>query len=64
MKTGIRPRLPVIILAAGFSSRLGRPKALARVRSLSLLRRTLTLAAQLTPAQIVVVVPPRAARFR
>ena len=64
MKTGIRPRLPVIILAAGFSSRLGRPKALARVRSVSLLRRTLALAAQLTPAQIVVVVPPRAARYR
>ena len=33
MKTGALPRLPVIILAAGFSSRLGRPKALARVRS-------------------------------
>jgi molybdenum cofactor cytidylyltransferase len=64
MKTGTRPRLPVIILAAGFSSRLGRPKALARVRSLSLLRRTLTGVAQLTAAKIVVVAPPRAARYR
>ena len=64
MKTGNRPRLAVIILAAGFSSRLGRPKALARVRSLSLLRRTLILVAQLTSAKIVVVAPPRAARYR
>lgn len=64
MKTGTRPRLPVIILAAGFSSRLGRPKALARVRGLSLLRRALTLAAQSTCATIVVVAPPRAARYR
>jgi molybdenum cofactor cytidylyltransferase len=64
MKTGTRPRPAVIILAAGFSSRLGRPKALARVRSLSLLRRTLILVAQLTPAKIVVVAPPRAARYR
>ena len=64
MKTGTRPTPAVIILAAGFSSRLGRPKALARVRSLSLLRRTLILVAQLTPAKIVVVAPPRAARYR
>jgi molybdenum cofactor cytidylyltransferase len=64
MKTGTRPRLAVIILAAGFSSRLGRPKALARVRSLSLLRRTLILVTQLTPAKIVVVAPPRTARYR
>jgi len=64
MKTATRPRLPVIILAAGFSSRLGRPKALARVRGLSLLRRTLILVAQLTLAEIVVVAPPRPARYR
>jgi len=58
------PKLPVIILAAGFSSRLGRPKALARVRSVSLLQRTLTHLAQWTPAKIVVVLPPRANRYR
>jgi molybdenum cofactor cytidylyltransferase len=64
MKTGALPRLPVIILAAGFSARLGRPKALVRVRTVSLLRRTLTLAACGTTAKIVVVAPPRPARYR
>jgi molybdenum cofactor cytidylyltransferase len=58
------PRLQILILAAGFSSRLGRPKALARVRSVSLLRRTLILAARLAPAKIIVVLPRRAARYR
>jgi molybdenum cofactor cytidylyltransferase len=58
------PSLQVLILAAGFSSRLGRPKALARVRALSLLRRTLTLVAHFAPAKIVVVVPCHAARYR
>ncbi|MHB8722088.1 MAG: NTP transferase domain-containing protein [Steroidobacteraceae bacterium] len=58
------PGLHVVILAAGFSSRLGRPKALARVRSSTLLRRTLALAASLSPARIAVVLPPRAARYR
>ena len=64
MNYGILPTPAAIILAAGFSSRLGLPKALARVRSLSLLRRTLRLVANLAPAQIVVVVPCRAARYR
>lgn len=54
----------VVILAAGFSTRLGRPKALARVRNLSLLRRTLTLAARINAARIIVVLPRRAARYR
>ncbi len=58
------PRLQVLILAAGFSSRLGRPKALVRVRALSLLRRTLILAAHCAPAKIVVVIPRHAARYR
>ena len=57
-------RLQILILAGGFSSRLGRPKALARVRSLSLLRRTLILAARLAPAKIIIVVPRRAVRYR
>ena len=60
----LSPGLHVVVLAAGFSSRLGRPKALARVRSSTLLRRTLALVASFSPARIVVVVPPRAARYR
>jgi molybdenum cofactor cytidylyltransferase len=64
MNAHCRPRLQILILAAGFSSRLGRPKALARVRSVSLLRRTLILAARLAPAKIIIVVPRRAARYR
>jgi molybdenum cofactor cytidylyltransferase len=59
-----RRRLQILILAAGFSSRLGRPKALARVRSVSLLRRTLILAARLAPAKIIIVLPRHAARYR
>ena len=58
------PRLHVLILAAGYSSRLGRPKALARVRAFSLLRRTLTLVSRVAPAKIVVVIPRHAARYR
>ena len=54
----------VVILAAGFSSRLGFPKALARVRNLSLLRRTLTLAASIGAARVIVVLPRHAARYR
>jgi len=57
------PKLTVVILAAGFSTRLGRPKALARVRGTSLLRRTAELAAALAPRALMVVVPPRARRF-
>jgi len=58
------PRLHIVVLAAGFSSRLGHPKALARVRSVTLLRRTLTLAARFAPAKIIVVLPRQAARHR
>jgi len=58
------PRVQFVILAAGFSSRLGRPKALARVRSTSLLRRTLALLSRFAPARIIVVLPPRALRYR
>jgi molybdenum cofactor cytidylyltransferase len=53
----------VLILAAGFSSRLGRPKALVRVRAQSLLRRILGLAARMAP-KIIVVLPRRAERYR
>ena len=64
MNSSTLPRLHVLVLAAGFSSRLGRPKPLARVRASSLLRRTLTLVARFAPAKIVVVIPRRAARYR
>jgi molybdenum cofactor cytidylyltransferase len=64
MNTGTLPRLQIVILAAGFSSRLGQPKALVRVRGISLLRRTLTLVAQFAPAKIIVVLPRRSARHR
>jgi molybdenum cofactor cytidylyltransferase len=53
----------VLILAAGFSSRLGRPKALVRLRAQSLLRRTLALAARIAP-KVIVVLPRRAERYR
>jgi molybdenum cofactor cytidylyltransferase len=58
------PNLNVVVLAAGLSSRLGQPKALARVHGQSLLQRTLKLAAALCGASITVVVPPSSARYR
>jgi molybdenum cofactor cytidylyltransferase len=57
-------RLQVIVLAAGFSSRLGQPKALARVHGVSLLRSTLKLAATLKCAKIIAVVGRNSARHR
>jgi len=56
--------LQVIVLAAGFSSRLGKPKALVRVRGRSLIERTVRLCSTLVPSRIIVVVPPRASRLR
>jgi molybdenum cofactor cytidylyltransferase len=64
MNAVVLPGLQVLILAAGFSSRLGQPKALARVRTVSLLRRTLMLAAHFGPAKIIVVLPRQGARYR
>ncbi len=58
------PRPQIVILAAGFSSRLGSPKALARIHGTSLLRRTLQRAAGLTPGRIMVIVPKNAWRHR
>jgi molybdenum cofactor cytidylyltransferase len=58
------PGLRVVVLAAGLSSRLGKPKALVRVHGVSLLRRTIKLAATLNVARITVVVPRNAARYR
>lgn len=53
-----------MILAAGFSSRLGMPKALVRVHGVSLLRRTVALAVSLRAARVIVVVPPGAELYR
>jgi molybdenum cofactor cytidylyltransferase len=57
-------KLQIVVLAAGFSSRLGRPKALARVHGVSLLRRTLQSLSGIGADRIVVVVPRNAARYR
>jgi molybdenum cofactor cytidylyltransferase len=57
--------LRIIVLAAGYSARLGRPKALARVHGLTLLRKTLgVLAPFATSSKIIVVVPPAAGRYK
>jgi molybdenum cofactor cytidylyltransferase len=57
-------KLQIVVLAAGFSSRLGRPKPLARVHGISLLRRALKAASGLGADRIIVVVPRNAARYR
>jgi molybdenum cofactor cytidylyltransferase len=57
-------KLQIVVLAAGFSSRLGQPKALARVHGVSLLRRTLKVASSFSADRIIVVVPRNAARCR
>src|ERR1700733_14325530 len=57
-------KLQIVVLAAGFSSRLGQPKALGRVHGLSLLRRTLKAASGCGADRIIVVVPRNAARYR
>jgi len=64
MNTAYPRRLQVVVLAAGFSGRFGRPKALARLHGVSLLRRTLKLASSLGTERINVVVPRNAARYR
>lgn len=63
MKAATLPTPQVAILAAGFSSRLGRPKSLARVRDVSLLRRTVSMAASCAPRELIVVVARRNARL-
>jgi len=64
MKANSLCRLKIIILAAGFSSRLGQSKALARIHGISLLRRTLTAAAGLRGPLITVLIPHKAAQYR
>jgi molybdenum cofactor cytidylyltransferase len=58
------PSLQIVVLAAGFSSRMGRPKPLARLRGQGLLARTLELARELEASSIIVVIPRNAARYR
>ncbi|HEX3913669.1 MAG TPA: nucleotidyltransferase family protein [Steroidobacteraceae bacterium] len=57
-------KLQIVVLAAGFSSRLGQPKALARVHGMGLLRRTLTTVSRLRAARVIAVVPPNAPAYR
>jgi molybdenum cofactor cytidylyltransferase len=56
--------LQIVVLAAGLSARLGRPKLLEKIHGTSLIRRTLSVLAQLTAQTIIVIIPPRAARMR
>jgi molybdenum cofactor cytidylyltransferase len=71
MNRGMSPRslipaakLRIVVLAAGFSVRLGQPKALARIQGLSLLRRTIrTLSPFRAATGIIVVIPHRAVSY-
>jgi len=64
MNCSINPRLRIAILAAGYSRRMGRPKALIRIHGQSLLRRTAALLAPLVREPVICIVPPRAASYR
>jgi molybdenum cofactor cytidylyltransferase len=57
------PAPRIVLLAAGFSLRMGKPKALARVRGRSLIARTLRVLSPSATAAIIVVVPARASRL-
>jgi molybdenum cofactor cytidylyltransferase len=60
-----RPVLRILVLSAGFSARLGWPKALTQVRGISLLRRTLhVLQPFAAPWRIIVVVPRAGRRYK
>jgi molybdenum cofactor cytidylyltransferase len=58
------PGLGIVVLAAGFSRRLGRAKVSARIGGATLLQTTVRTLAPLARGPIIVVVPPRAARIR
>lgn len=64
MNGGTLPTLRIVVLAAGFSTRLGSPKALARVRGQRLLDRTIEVLATLVVEPVIVVVPPGGGRYR
>jgi molybdenum cofactor cytidylyltransferase len=53
-----------VVLAAGFSARLGQPKALAQIHGLSVLHRMIrTLSPFRAASSIIVVIPRRAVRY-
>ncbi|HEX9877306.1 MAG TPA: nucleotidyltransferase family protein [Gammaproteobacteria bacterium] len=58
------PSLWTIVLAAGASTRLGRPKQFVRFKAKSLLRRSVETAQALTPDQVVVVIGANRQRMR
>lgn len=64
MKASAVPGLRIVILAAGFSRRLGRPKALTRIHGIGLLRRTASVLRPLSGKSLIVVTPPRTPRLR
>jgi molybdenum cofactor cytidylyltransferase len=63
MNASAMPQPQIVILAAGYSQRLGRPKALVRIRGQSLLRRTARLLAPWAASPMLCVVPPHCARY-
>lgn len=64
MKSYTLPTLGLVVLAAGFSRRLGRPKALATVRGKNLLTRTIQVLAAFSATRILVIAPVAASRYR
>lgn len=65
MKRGTSLTLRIVVLAAGFSTRLGQPKALARIHGHSVLHRTIRILLPFRAAsRIIVVIPPRAVQYR
>jgi molybdenum cofactor cytidylyltransferase len=63
MNTPPASGLQVVILAAGASRRLGSPKALARIRGETLVRRMVRRVAPLSARSPILVVPPRSQRL-
>jgi molybdenum cofactor cytidylyltransferase len=57
-------RLRIVVLAAGFSTRMGRSKAFTKIHGVSLIRRTVAVLAPFAMQTILVVTAPRARRMR
>ena len=65
MNSACPPQLRIVVLAAGLSRRLGRPKALASVRGRTMLRRTVAVLAPFAgSSRVIVIAPPAASRYR
>jgi molybdenum cofactor cytidylyltransferase len=62
--TNVAAGIRIVVVAAGYSHRLGRSKGLERIRGLTLLRRTVRTVAALAGRPVIVVLPPRAVRAR